>query len=233
MTTELSAIAQQVSVIIQSVLSGIEEFFAGSYEIAKSFGEAAAIGRVALEQVHNAEKTMDELTKASQEIVSIIIVIKAITAQTKLLSLSATIEAARAGEAGREFAVVANEVQNLATKTATVTVTGDIRTQIDGMHLGSSSVSGAITAVAISTAKVKDFHQSIAGTVKEQASTTRDLASHLAHAATGGTEFVTGVGEVANGAKTNGEYANTVLTTVKDLVSISAELDGLIRHFRF
>ena len=174
---------------------------------------------------------MDELTKASQEIVSIVNVIEAITAQTKLVSLSATIEAARAGEAGREFAVVANEAQNLATKTATVT--GDIRTQIDAMHLRSSSFSGAMTAVAISTAKVNDFHQLIAGTVKEQASTTRDLSSHLAHAATGGTEFVTGVGEVANGAKTNGEYANTVLTTVKDLVSISAELDGLIGRFRF
>ena len=231
MTTELSATAQQVSASIQSVSAGIEEFSAGANEIAKSTGDAAVIGREAMEQVRSAEKTMEELTKASQQIGSIIAVIEAITEQTKLLALNATIEAARAGDAGRGFAVVANEVKTLATKTATAA--GDIRAQVDAIRKGSNSVSGAITAVATTIAKVNDFQQSIAGAVEEQAATTRELATHLAHAATGGAEIATGVGEVASGAKTNGEYANTVLTTAKDLASTSIELDGLVGRFRF
>ena len=194
-------------------------------------GDAAVIGREAMEQARSAEKTMEELTKASQQIGSIVAVIEAITEQTKLLALNATIEAARAGDAGRGFAVVANEVKTLATKTATAA--GDIRAQVDAIRKGSSSVSGAITAVATTIAKVNDFQQSIAGAVEEQAATTRELATHLAHAATGGAEIATGVGEVASGAKTNGEYANTVLTTAKDLASTSTELDGLVGRFRF
>lgn len=231
MTTELSATAQQVSASIQSVSAGIEEFSAGANEIAKSTGDAAVMGREAMEQARSAEKTMGELTKASQQIGSIIAVIEAITEQTKLLALNATIEAARAGDAGRGFAVVANEVKTLATKTATAA--GDIRAQVDAIRRGSSSVSSAITAVATTIAKVNDFQQSIAGAVEEQAATTRELATHLAHAATGGAEIATGVGEVAGGAKTNGEYANTVLTTAKDLATTSTELDGLVGRFHF
>lgn len=231
MTTELSATAQQVSQSIQSVSAGIEEFSSGANEIAKTTGEAAVIGREAMDQTRSAERTMEELTKASQQIGSIIAVIEAITEQTKLLALNATIEAARAGDAGKGFAVVANEVKVLATKTATAA--GDIRAQVDAIRRGSTSVSEAITVVAKTISKVNDFQQSIAGAVEEQAATTKELARHLSQAATGGSEIASGVEEVAAGAKANSEHARTVLSTAKDLAATTTELGTFVGRFRY
>ena len=98
------------------------------------------------ERVGQAGERVQALTEASQEINSILAVIKKISDQTNLLALNATIEAARAGEVGRGFAVVANEVKELSlqTKQATENIAAKIR-RIQEDVLNIASVTREIT----------------------------------------------------------------------------------------
>ncbi len=135
--TEMAASVQEVARNAQNTADAADkadaEARAGSAVVRDT---STAIGRLA-EEVEKASDVIQQLEARSSEITSVLDVIRGIAEQTNLLALNAAIEAARAGEQGRGFAVVADEVRTLASRTQKSTQ--EIQSMIEKLQEGARS----------------------------------------------------------------------------------------------
>ena len=179
----VAASSEQASTNIQLVAVSTAEMSATIHDIAGSSQKAQRIVTMAVDQVRNTSRKIDELGDVAKEVGAVTATIAEISEQTNLLALNATIEAARAGDAGRGFAVVANEIKELAKQTAIATQ--EIKNRIDGIQRTTTSTVIEIEQIVRIIGEVNEVVTTITAAVNEQSASTREIAVNVNHAAKG------------------------------------------------
>ena len=226
----VAAAAEQVGKNVQTVASAAEQMEASIKEIAKNAGEAAQVAEGAVKVTQTTNATVSKLGESSVEIGNVVKLITTIAAQTKLLALNATIEAARAGEAGMGFAVVANEVKELAKETARATE--EISRKVETIQVDAKGAVQAIGEIGQVVTRINDIQNSIAGEVEEQASTTREIGRNVGEAAKASTDIARNVAGVAQAAHSTSEGASRSQESAAELKEMAAQLGRLVGEFR-
>lgn len=172
--SEQAASIQETSSTLEEASSMVQQNAENTRQAAALAGQARLYSEKGNEEMTQMVSSMSEIKKSSDQISKIIKVIDDIAFQTNILALNAAVEAARAGEAGMGFAVVAEEVRNLAQRSAQAAKdTADmIESNIELSDKGVSiagKVAESLAEITIQAKKVNELLDEIAASSHEQA----------------------------------------------------------------
>ncbi|WP_367254568.1 methyl-accepting chemotaxis protein [Pseudomonas sp. stari2] len=243
---------------IDQVATAVQEMTATAQDVARNATQAAqaashadqaasqgmqivrdtsnSIGVLAVE-IGKAVDVVQTLAKDSENINAILIAIRGIAEQTNLLALNAAIEAARAGEQGRGFAVVADEVRNLAQKTQKATE--EIQSMIQQLQQGTRDVvrvmedsqnrtdesvqhaakaAEALETITQAVSVINDMNTQIASAAEEQSAVADDINRNVIN-----------IGQVANEVAGGADESSSASA---DLTKLAEQQRRLINQFK-
>ena len=224
----VSEASEHVSRNVQSVASATEEMSASIREIARSSSDATKVASSAVAVAESTNAIVAKLGESSADIGKVIRVITTIAQQTKLLALNATIEAARAGEAGKGFAVVANEVKELAKETAKATE--DIGQKIEAIQGDARGAVDALARIGETIAQISDLQNTIASAVEEQTASTKEISRSIAEAAKGSAEIAKNIMGVAEAAQSSALSAMRAKAAAAELTAVATDLSKAVER---
>ncbi|UZE94989.1 methyl-accepting chemotaxis protein [Alkalimarinus alittae] len=187
-------------------------------------------------EIQESVKTINRVSKDSEDISLVMVEIRSIAEQTNLLALNAAIEAARAGEHGRGFAVVADEVRTLSQRTQKSTE--EIESMIERLQKGvrdavssmqsshttttvtvdqSRKVSEALTSIAASISSIVDMSHQIASAAEEQSAVATNIDNNVT--------LISDLGQET------ADNANETLSASKEMSNLTGSLQDVVGTF--
>ena len=248
---DISQVASQVDTSADNVSTGAQALSQGTIEQAASIdgllhnvtditaqiqtsaarcSSASELVDKATGYAAEADTKMEQLTEATQnidhssaQIVTVCKTIEDISFQTNILALNASVEAARAGAAGKGFSVVAEEVRNLAVKSAEAVQNTDrlINRSIKDVKTGKDSTNLAVSAMQI----INDCIQSIKKLMDEIAAASVQQSDMIV-------SVENGIKEISTVVQTNSAAAEKSASISKELSAQARTLNSLISRFR-
>jgi methyl-accepting chemotaxis protein len=210
----ISKLVIDVSDDIYQVNESVENMAGDLTSVFRNSSDNVDISKKAENQITSSLGAMNKLQEASENINNAVQLISAISSQTNLLALNATIEAVHAGEAGEGFAVVAEEVKVLASKTNDANdqirkLIVKIREYIDATIQSIHETSAAIKSVV-------ENNVAIGQSIENQ----RDISKHLSEV----------IESISSGAKKSAKKAKESDSGLKEVTFFSAEVADLAKE---
>jgi methyl-accepting chemotaxis protein len=247
--------AKEEAAAMAEITTTMSELLASSRQIADSAQRVSQIATTTVSAARSGEDTVNlahesvlsmqqqvdlivghmlELGKKSQQIGAVLEIVSELAEQTNILAINATIEAASAGESGARFAVVADEIRNLADRVAGSAkeirdLIDEVRAAVNTTVMVTETGSKTVQAGSKQFAAVTDSFRNIAGLLTTTTEAVREIELSTKQQATAVEQVNIGVNTVAQTTRETEASAGHTRRTAGELVSLSSQLLRLVR----